>query len=87
MFTETWYHNNSNYYHIPSYRSFILNRKQRRGRGVAMYVNAVSTAARIADFRLATTDYDVLTIQTNCMINCVYYRPPDADVTLFLCFL
>lgn len=56
-FSETWYHDHSNYYQIPGYQPFMLNCKQRRGGGVAMYARAVSTASRIEDLTWTVTNY------------------------------
>lgn len=52
-----------------------------------MYIKAASSESRIGEFTLTTTDYEVIIIQINCSIFCFTYRPADADVAPFLCFL
>lgn len=47
-----------------------------------MYLKATRIAFRIEEFTLSSTYYKVITLQINCKMSCIAFRPPDADVTL-----
>lgn len=86
MLTETWYTNDNDFFVLPGYAHFYLNRTQTRGGGVSMLISDTGFEI-VPAFSRITTDYEVLSVRKNSDIYCVLYRPPNGSVHVLLDFL
>lgn len=86
LFTETWYRDDGSMVELDGYRIFFLNRTNRRGGGVAIYVDSSLKFELVSEFSTITNDYEMLTIKLNRDIVSVLYRPPGANASLFFAF-
>lgn len=87
MFSETWYQSDSKILNLPGYNTFYVNRANKRGGGVAIYVTDEKKCEILSEFSQVTDDYEVLTLVCQKQIICVIYRPPTGSVLHFLDFL
>lgn len=86
LLTETWYHDDGEIIQLDGYNPFVLNRKNRRGGGVAIYVDSSLKFQLLSEFSKITNDYEMLTIKLNRDIVSVLYRPPSANAVPFFAF-
>lgn len=86
MFSETWYQNDSKMLALSGYTTFYVNRNNKRGGGVAIYVSDEKKCEILSEFSEVTDDYEVLTLLCEKQIICVVYRPPTGNTLRFLNF-
>lgn len=86
MFTETWYQQDADMLIIQGYKHFFLNRKERRGGGVAIHVKRSIKSELMKTFSEVTCNYEVLSLKFRNSIVIFLYRPPSAyfDIILLL---
>lgn len=87
MITETWYVSDMDVLHLPGFNTFFLNRKHRRGGGIAQLVSTKLSCSIISDFSSITDDYEALAVQCGKHLFSAIYRPPDGNIGRFLGFL
>lgn len=85
MFTETWYTDDSEYFVLPRYNHFVLNRKKSRGGGVSI-LTVFDNCEVVKEFSAITDDYEVLCIKKDKALFAVVYRPPNGSLPTFLNF-
>lgn len=85
MFTETWYKNDEDYFLLPEYTHFCLNRQAGRGGGVSIQ-SRLPLCEIVNEYSVITADYEVLCIQANKNLFAVLYRPPCGSLPVFLEF-
>lgn len=83
MLTETWYKNTDEVDRLEGYNIFNLNRSDKVGGGIAMYVKKHFKCSVITDFTIITNDYEILTLQHEKSIYSVVYRPPCGNISSF----
>lgn len=87
MLTETWYTCNDEIYKRDGYRSFFVNRSSRNGGGLVILLKNMFDCDILSDFSFISNSVECLTVTSNNSIYSVAYRPPDADVNIFIEFL
>lgn len=87
FFTETWYHDGDDMYVLKGYNNFYLNRKEKRGGGVSIYVRQDIRGEILETYTEMTEDFEILTVRSNNLIFSVVYRPPSACFDRFGLFL
>lgn len=87
MVSETWYTKYSVPFAQPGYQGFALNRSQRKGGGVLLLAKAELNVSIIDEFSVSNANFEVLSVRSRSNIFCVVYRPPDANIHTFFCFL
>ncbi|XP_040074280.2 uncharacterized protein LOC120846540, partial [Ixodes scapularis] len=85
MLTETWYTEETDVLQLPTYHSFYINRKVKRGGGLAILTKSVFGEV-IGDNSCITQDYEMICIRNNQNIFAVVYRPPNGNIKSFLKF-
>lgn len=86
MLTETWYSDEADAFHLPSYKCLCLNRTFSRGGGVSVLIDESMSHNLLPNFCMITHDYEVLSLISGDMLISVVYRPPDGNVSNFLAF-
>lgn len=86
MLTETWYKDDDDFFVLPGYNHFYLNRNYGRGGGVSLQAN-VSDLEILSDYSVMTRNYEILCVRRKRDIFSVLYRPPGGNVEVFLNFL
>lgn len=86
MLTETWYQDSNSRLYLDGYADYVLNRIDKRGGGVAIYIASGQKYELLADFCKTTCDYEMLTLQHLSDIISVVYRPPNGNVFKFMSF-
>lgn len=87
MFSETWYQQDADVLVLPGYKHYFLNRQDKRGGGVSIYVKTSLECELLNTFSGLTSDYDVLSLKIGNYIITVLYRPPSGDFGKFIAFL
>lgn len=87
MITETWYSCEGDVLSLPGYKSFFLNRHDRRGGGVLQFVSEQLSCSLLSDFSKINIDYEALTLQYKTYVFAVIYRPPNGNLKIFFDFL
>lgn len=86
MLTETWYKDDDDFFVLPGYSHFYLNRGYGRGGGVSLQAN-FSDLEILSDYSIVTRNYEILCVRRKRDIFSVLYRPPGGNVEVFLNFL
>lgn len=86
MMTETWYRDDDNFFVLPGYTHFFLNRSHSRGGDVSLQTRA-SGFEILSDYSIVTRDYEILCVKKGNHIYSVLYRPPNGNVLSFMQFL
>lgn len=86
MLTETWYNNDSNMLHLTDYNNYFINRPNKRGGGVAIYVKGCYKYNIVPEFSVITTDFEILTLKYNLAVLSVVYKPPNGNSSQFVQF-
>lgn len=86
MLTETWCQDGGDMLSLDGYTSFFLNRRDRRGGGVAVFVNKVHNYEKVIHFCCICNDYEILTLKESMNIVSVVYRPPNGNFKHFIDF-
>lgn len=86
MMTETWYYDGCDMLRLDGYSRFFINRPNRRGGGVCIFVDAYRTHELVSDFSVITDDFEFLTLKTDSEIVAAIYRPPNGNIVNFLNF-
>lgn len=87
LFTETWLTDNDEPSFFRKYRYTGLNRKDKRGGGVAIYIKDNLSFHVIEDFSLLSPHAESLLVHLGSLLVAVVYRPPSGDMSTFLSFL
>lgn len=87
MFSETWYHTESDMLVLHEYNHYLINRSGMRGGGVATHVKQQLSCEVLEKFTLITTDYEALGLLSNSEMFGVVYRPPSGNRNVFLDFI
>lgn len=87
MVSETWYTEASCSFNHPDYKSFALCRTHKRGGGLLLLLKHCFNVHIVEEFSVSNENYEVLTVRDACRFFTVVYRPPHANVTIFLRFL
>lgn len=82
MLTETWYIDDCDFFVLPGYNHFYLNRDYGRGGGVSLQSN-FSDLEVVPDYTIMTRDYEILCVRGKDCIYSVFYRPPGGNVSIF----
>lgn len=86
MFSETWYSDDCKMLELAGYNNFFLNRKNRRGGGVAILVAKQKNCEILPAFSMSTEDFEIISVQNSKELISVLYRPPTGNVAHFLEF-
>lgn len=86
MMTETWYRDDDNFFVLPGYTHFFLNRSHSRGGDVSLQTRA-SGFEIPSDYSIVTRDYEIICVKKGNHIYSVLYRPPNGNVLSFMQFL
>lgn len=86
MMTETWYRDDDDFFILPGYTHFFLNRSYSRGGGVSLQTRA-SGFEILSNYSIVTRDYEILCVKKGNHIYSVLYRPPNGNVSSFMQFL
>lgn len=87
MLTETWYRCSADYFLLPGYSHFNLNRENRQGGGIAMLVKNKVSCELLESFCKITDFYEVVTVRFKNTLLSVVYRPPSSPVMPLLDFV
>lgn len=87
MFSETWYNEDSEVFKLPNKNTFYLNRTSRRGGGVSLLIDDSMKTDLLTDFCCITNDYEMLCVESKCLLLATCSRPPDGDYCTFFTFL
>lgn len=87
MFSETWYHNDSDMLALNDYNHYFMNRTGVRGGGVAMHVTRRMSSELLPEFTQITADYECLSVLSDTNMFSVIYRPPSGNVSACLEFV
>ena len=87
--SETWFneHTNLNLFHLDNYSLYNLDRTDKTGGGVALYVKDGIKCSQRKDLSIITSDYEMIfieleTTKKHAVFGCVY-RPPNVDIPCF----
>lgn len=83
MLTETWYTNDFEVYRRDGYKTFFLNRSNKRGGGVAILMKNSLSCDIIPQFSFLSDHIECLTLITQNHVFAVMYRPPDSSISAF----
>ncbi|KAH9361791.1 hypothetical protein HPB48_003800 [Haemaphysalis longicornis] len=84
MFTETWYTNPSDVVQFDEYQSVFINRTNRKGGGVALYIHHGIRFAFLDNFSMVDADYEIIAVDSLDQIVLLIYRPLSGNVNNFI---
>lgn len=83
MISETWYYSNCAMLTLQGYDRFFINRPNKKGGGVALFVESYAKYELVHDYTRVTDDYEILTVKSKNRIISLVYRPPSGNVVTF----
>lgn len=83
-FTETWYSNPSDVVQFDEYQSVFINRTNRKGGGVALYIRHDIPFVFLESFSIVDADYEIIAVDSLDQIVLLIYRPPSGNVNNFI---
>lgn len=86
MFTETWSRTDTDAFSQFAYRTYFINRDNKRAGGVSLLVK-YQNCELVDDFNVITDDYEILTVKYESYLYSAMYRPPGSSLTNFCSFL
>lgn len=84
---ETWHTELSDYFVLPNYQDFALNRNERSGGGVSIHVVPVLKCSVLCECTRFSNDFGKNTVLNVGYVFSVMYRPSNACLSSFLLFL
>ena len=80
-FTETWFRNTD--VHLNGYHCESVNRPQKTGGGVALYIKNNVPFSLITELSMSTPDYECIAVKCTGILVVLLYRPPDEKKRTF----